>query len=215
MFELKPGTLGILCCVATLVACGEGATGSAATGSAASTAKPAARASAKATASAAVSAAPSAAAAAPSDLPLAERFAAAAPAGIDKSAQRLGVPAGWSKGEFGEVKTENKDGYAAIYDLPQFPPEVSQVELRATSMGCRDSKLEPGVDGTVGAKKASAKLFQGKCSFDGAPAAIWAIAMNLDKNDNPKVIVIAVKDSARATLEAAVPAIAQAYAESF
>jgi hypothetical protein len=180
---------------------GDGATGSAAR---AATASAAARPGATATASAAAAAAP-----------LADRFSGPAPQGIQRSGQKLGVPGGWQAGEFGEVKTANKDGYAALYDLPQFPPLLTQVELRATSMGCKTPKLDAPVDGGIGAKKVPAKIHQGTCTFDGAPAAIWAVAVNIDKNDNPKVIVVAVKESARATLEKDVPAIVQGYADAW
>jgi hypothetical protein len=170
---------------------------------------------ASSTAATATPTATASAAATAADAPLGERFAGAAPPGIQRSGQKLGVPNGWQAGEFGEVKTANKDGYAALYDLPQFPPQLSQVELRATSMGCKSAKLEAPVDGGIGAKKVPAKIHQGTCTFEGGPAAVWAIAVNIDKNDNPKVIVVAVKESARATLEKDVPAIVQGYADAW
>jgi len=148
-------------------------------------------------------------------VPLAERFAGAAPQGIQRSNQRLGIPSGWKGGEFGDVQTANKDGFAALYDLPQFPPQLSQVELRLQSIGCKNGKLEAPVDGTVGAKKVPAKIHQGTCTFDGAPAAVWAVDVNIDKTDNPKVVLIVVKESARAALEKDIPAIAQGYADAF
>lgn len=177
-------------------------------GAASSTAR--ATSTAASTATATASAAATAAAA-----PLAERFAGAAPQGIQRSVQKLGVPSGWQAGEFGEVKTANKDGYAALYDLPQFPPQLSQVELRVTSMGCKSPKLEAPVDGGIGAKKVPAKIHQGSCTFEGAPAAVWAVAVNIDKTDNPKVVIVAVKESARASLEKDVPAVVQGYADAW
>jgi hypothetical protein len=174
--------------------------------------------SATATAAAAsptATAAARATAAAATAVPLGERFAGPAPEGIKRSGQRLGVPTGWQTGEFGEVQTPSKDGYAALHDLPQFPPQLSQVELRVTSMGCKSPKLEPAVDGTVGSKKVPAKISQGTCTLDGAPAAVWTVSVNIDKNDNPKVIIVAIKESARAGLEKDVAAVAQGYADAW
>ena len=148
-------------------------------------------------------------------LPLAERIAGPPPEGTKRSGQRLGIPKNWAGGSFGEVKTGKKDGYAALYDVPQFPPKLSQVELRTKSMGCRSTKLEPAVDGAVGTKKVPAKIFEGTCTFDGAPAKVWAISVNIDKTDNAKVIVVALKDSARENLEKDLPTIVQGYADAW
>jgi hypothetical protein len=137
------------------------------------------------------------------------------PEGLKRSGQRLGIPSGWQGGEFGEVKAPNGDGLATLNDLPQFPPQLSQVELRVESSACKEPQLEAAVDGTVGAKKVPGKLYQGACKLDGSPAVVWAVAVNIDKTDNPKVIVVAVKESARATLEKDVPAIIQGYADAW
>lgn len=199
---------GLLLAPALAGACNQkdGPAGAATTASAGGKAGPGAKASAAATASATATAGPVA---------LADRFAGPPPEGTKRSGQRLGIPKGWEAGSFGEVKTGKKDGYAALYDLPQFPPKLSQVELRTKSMGCKSAKLEPPVDGGVGTKKVPAKIHEGTCTFDGAPAKIWAIAVNIDKNDNPKVIVVAVKDSALQDLEKAVPTIVQGYADAW
>jgi hypothetical protein len=62
---------------------------------------------------------------APAHAALDSLFDGAPPAGSKLSTLHLGVPNGWESGEFGEVKTASKDGYAAIYDLPVFPPVTS------------------------------------------------------------------------------------------
>ncbi len=93
--------------------------------------------------------------------PLAKRFAGPSPQGIPRSGQKLGIPNGWQAGEFGEVRTANKDGYAAAYDLPQFPPQPLQVELRTKSLGCKTPSLDAAVDGGIGTKKVPAKIYQG------------------------------------------------------
>jgi len=131
------------------------------------------------------------------------------PQGSKLSTLHLGVPSGWESGEFGEVKTASKDGYAALYDLPVYPPETSHVTLRAQSLGCKEPTLATPVDGRIGANHLAAKIYKGSCTFGGAPATIWAAALKAD--DGPKTIVIAVKNDSLAKLEADIPTIVRGY----
>jgi hypothetical protein len=131
--------------------------------------------------------------------PAAERFDGAAPDGQKQSVGSLGIPTGWQGGEFGEVQTKDKSGYAAAYDLPVWPPPAKHVELRVQSLGGKNFKLDAPVDIKVGKAHTPGKLFQGKGDFDGAPATFYAVAVKV-KSDI-KVVVIAVKDAARAKLD--------------
>jgi hypothetical protein len=130
----------------------------------------------------------------------ADRFDGAAPDGQRQSVGSLGIPIGWQGGEFGEVQTKDKSGYAAAYDLPVWPPPVKHVELRVQSLGGKNAKLDAPVDVKVGKAHLPGKLFTGKGDFGGAPAVFYAVAVKV-KSDI-KVVVIAVKESARATLDA-------------
>lgn len=129
----------------------------------------------------------------------ADRFDGAAPAGQRLSIGNIGIPAGWQGGEFGEVQTKDKSGYAAAYDLPVWPPPVKHVELRVQSLGGKNAKLGAPVDVKVGKAHLPGKLFEGRGDFEGAPAVFYAVAVKV-KNDI-KVVVIAVKETARAKLD--------------
>ncbi|APR79049.1 Hypothetical protein A7982_04396 [Minicystis rosea] len=111
----------------------------------------------------------------------------------------IGIPAGWQGGEFGEVRTKDKSGYAAVYDLSVWPPPVKHVELRVQSLGGKNAKLGAPVDVKVGKAHLPGKMFEGRGDFEGAPAVFYAVAVKV-KNDI-KVVVIAVKEAARANLD--------------
>jgi hypothetical protein len=128
-----------------------------------------------------------------------DRFDGAAPDGQRLSIGNIGIPAGWQGGEFGEVQTKDKSGYAAAYDLPVWPPAAKHVELRVQSLGGKNFKLGAPVDVKVGKAHLPGKAFEGRGDFDGSPAVFYAVAVKV-KNDI-KVVVIAVKEAARAKLD--------------
>ncbi len=128
-----------------------------------------------------------------------DRFDGAAPEGQRLSIGNIGIPTGWQGGEFGEVQTKDKSGYAAAYDLPVWPPAPKHVELRVQSLGGKNFKLGAPVDVKVGKAHLPGKVFEGQGVFEGAPAVFYAVAVKV-KNDI-KVVVIAVKEAARAKLD--------------